>query len=157
MPVSYFIQLHDYKGGLTYLRWFNRSFPDDGGFPDFLFECTIILFKCGNTKEAAKKAFETFCSNAYLFDKFFDRPIIPIDKWEGSNVGTKEFTDQLNYSATQPELADFSVWLNDLITTEDFQDRCGRYVDIFKQLGMEHDRDARHALLMQARQLVETA
>ena len=37
-PTKYFIQLQDYKDGLTYLRWFSRNFPDDAGFPDFLFE-----------------------------------------------------------------------------------------------------------------------
>ncbi|WP_207514571.1 hypothetical protein [Longitalea luteola] len=157
VPVRYFMQLHDYQGGLTYLRWFNKNFPDDGGFPDFLFDWTIILFQCGKTKEAARKAFETFCANAYLFNKYFDRPIIPIDKWEGSNVDIPEFADQLTYSAKQPELAAFSVWLNDLIETVDFRNRCEQYIDIYKRLKTENDREARRALLMQARQLIETA
>src|SRR5438309_8813865 len=95
LPTKYFIQLHDYKGGLTYLRWFSKNFPDDGGFPDFLFEWTIILFKCGKTKEAAKKAFETFCANTYLFDKFFGKPVMPIEKWEGSNLEVPGFADYL--------------------------------------------------------------
>ncbi|WP_205508911.1 hypothetical protein [Longitalea arenae] len=157
MPASYFIQLADYKGGLAYLRWFGRNFPDDGGFPDFLFEWTIILFQCGKTKEAGRKAFETFCANAYLFDKFFDRPVMPIDKWHSSNVDIPEFTDQLTYSAKQPELAAFSVWLNDLIETADFRNRCDQYIEIYKRLGTEDDREARRALLMEARQLIESA
>lgn len=80
LPIRYFIQLGDYQGGLTYLKWFNKNFPDESGFPDFLFEWTITLFKCGKSKETAKKAFETFCRNTYLFDKFFGRPITPVDK-----------------------------------------------------------------------------
>ncbi len=27
----------DYKGGVTYLKWFYKNFPDDGGFPEFPF------------------------------------------------------------------------------------------------------------------------
>ena len=45
LPLEYYIKLQDYKGGLTYTRWFQKNFPDDIGFPDFLFEWTIILFK----------------------------------------------------------------------------------------------------------------
>jgi hypothetical protein len=156
LPTKYFIHLGDYKGGLTYLKWFSKNFPDDSGFPDFLFEWTIILFKCGKQEEAAKKAFETFCANTYLFDKFFGRPIIPIDKWEGSNLAVAGFTDYLDYSSGQPELADFSEWLDNLIATEDFKNRCDKYVDIHKRLKTENDHETRHYLIMQARQLEET-
>lgn len=156
LPTKYFIQLQDYKGGLTYLRWFNKNFPDDGGFPDFLLEWTIILFKCGKTKEAAKKAFETYCANTYLFDKFFDRPITPVDKWEGSNLSMANFTDYFEYSSNQPELADFSEWLGHLIATDEFKSRCNKYIDIYKRLKTESDRETRRDLIMQARQLEET-
>lgn len=155
-PTKYFIQLQDYKGGLTYLRWFSKNFPDDGGFPDFLFEWTIILFKCGKTKEAARKAFETFCVNTYLFDKFFGRPITPVDKWEGSNLEAPGYAEYLDYSSGQPELADFGEWLDNLIATDDFKSRCDKYIDIHMRLKTENDRETRSYLIMQARQLEET-
>jgi hypothetical protein len=153
LPTKYYIQLGDYKGGLTYLRWFDKNFPDDVGFPDFLFERTIILFKAGKAKEAEKKAFETFCANTYLFDKFFGRPITPIEKWEGSNLAVPSFTDYFNYSSGQPELADFSEWLGQFILSEDFKNRSDQYIDIYKRLKDESDSEARHYLLMKARQL----
>lgn len=153
LPTRYYVKLGDYKGGLTYLRWFDKNFPDDIGFPDFLFERTILLFKAGKTKEAEKKAFEAFCANTYLFDKFFGRPITPIDKWEGSNLEAPSFTDYFEYSSGQPELADFSEWLSKLIGTEDFRNRSDQYIDIYKRLKTVSDREARHSLLMQARQL----
>ncbi|RTL47327.1 MAG: hypothetical protein EKK39_14515 [Sphingobacteriales bacterium] len=156
LPTKYFVQLQDYKEGLTYLRWFSKNFPDDGGFPDFLFQWTIILFKCGKTQDAAKKAFETFCANTYLFDKFFGRPITPILKWEGSNLEVPGFTEYLDYSSGQAELADFSEWLYRLITSEVFKSRCDKYIDIHKQLKTESDWETRRYLIMQARQLQET-
>lgn len=156
LPTKYYIQLQDYKGGLTYLKWFSKNFPEDGGFPDFLFEWTIILFKCGRTKEAEKKAFETFCANAYLFDKFFGRPITPVDKWEGSNLEVPGFTKYFDYSNGQLELTDFSEWLNNLIATDHFKGRCDKYIDIYKRLKTENDRETRHYLIMQARQLEES-
>jgi hypothetical protein len=156
LPTKHFIQLQDYKGGLTYLKWFRKNFPDDSGFPDFLFEWTIILFKCGKREEARKKAFQTFCANTYLFDKFFGRPVTPVAKWEGSNLETAGFTDFFDYSAKQPEFADFSEWLNNLISTEDFKSRCGKYIDIHKRLMNETDSETRHYLIMQAGGLEET-
>ena len=62
LPTSYFVQMEDYKGGVTYLKWFYKNFPDDGGFPEFLFESTILLFKDGKQREAASAALQTFCS-----------------------------------------------------------------------------------------------
>ncbi|RYE58076.1 MAG: hypothetical protein EOP48_04365 [Sphingobacteriales bacterium] len=153
LPVKYFVQLQDYKGGLAYLQWFSKNFPDDGGFPDFLFEWTIILFKCGKAKDAARMAFETFCANTYLFDRFFDRPITPLDKWEGSNLETPEFTANLEYSSTQAELADFSAWLNTLIATDDFKTSCEKYIDIHKRLKTENDRETRSYLITQVTHL----
>ncbi|GAA4397365.1 hypothetical protein GCM10023187_06720 [Nibrella viscosa] len=155
LPTRSFIQLSDYKGGLTYLRWFSKNFPDDAGFPDFLFEWTIILFKNGKPNEAAKKAFETFCANTYLFDKFFARPIVPIDKYEWSNLAAPGFTEHFTYSGKQPELADFSEWLANLIASPEFESRSKQYIEIYKRLKTEQDRETRHYLLMQARQLEE--
>ncbi len=134
LPTKYFIELGDYKGGLTYLRWFSKNFPDDSGFPDFLFEWTILLFKCGKTREATKKAFETFCANTYLINQFFGKPIQPVEKVEGSNLEVPAFTEYFIYSSAQPELADFSEWLENLIATEDFKNRCDKYIDIQKRL-----------------------
>jgi hypothetical protein len=155
VPPRYFIQLGDYKGGLRYLQWFARTFSDDSGFPDFLFEWTVILFKCAKTKEAVKKAFETYCANTYLFDKFFGRPIVPIDKWEHSNLAIPAFADYFNYSSSQPELTDFSEWLAKLIANEEFKNHCEKYIQILKRLKTEDDTETRGYLLRQINQLKE--
>ena len=78
------IQLEDYTGGLKYLKWFDKNFPDDSGMPEFLLEWAIILFKSGKMKEAEGKIYQTFFSNTYLLDAFMGKPISPIVKWEGS-------------------------------------------------------------------------
>lgn len=156
LPTQFFIQLQDYKGGLAYLKWFSKNFPDDESFPDFLFEWTIILFKCAKTKDAEKKAFETFCANTYLFEEFFGKPVIPIDKWDSFNLQAPGFTDQFQYSSKQSALSDFAEWLENLISTDDFKSRCNQYIDIQKRLQTETDRSKRLSLIMQAKQLEET-
>ncbi|MCM5530647.1 hypothetical protein [Parasegetibacter sp. NRK P23] len=156
LPVKYFIELEDYKGGLAYLRWFSKNFPDDIGFPDFLFEWTIVLFKSGRIKEATKKAFETFYANTYLFDQFFGKPLIQIDKWEGSNLQTISFAQTLQYSYIEPSLKDFADWLEQTILEDEFHMRCDLYIDIQRQLRTERDQERRSDLVAQIRDLVDS-
>jgi hypothetical protein len=153
LPPSLFIKIADYSGGLTYLRWFNKNFPDDVGFPDFLFEWTLILFKCRKAKDAEQKAFSTFCSNTYLFDKFFGNPIVPIDKHERSNVDIPEFTAFFKYTSSEPEIADFAEWLEQLTSTEKFKTVKQKFIDIQIRLKTEDDRETRSYLLLHADQL----
>ncbi|WP_347840009.1 hypothetical protein [uncultured Draconibacterium sp.] len=132
IPLQLFVKIEDYKGGLVYLRWFKKNFPDDIGFPDFLFEWTLILFKNGKLKDAEQKAIETYFSNSYLFDKFFGREIIPIEKYEYSNVSTTEFMQYFTYSSEQVEFADFSAWLMEYENSERFQMKKEKFIEINK-------------------------
>ena len=157
LPTKYFIQLADYSGGLTYLKWFDKHFPDDSGFPEFLFEWTIILFKCDKTKEAEQKAFQTFCSNPYWFDKYFSRPVTLLDIWHSSNLTRPEYTEALDYSSEQSDLADFTAWLDSLISSVDFINRSNKYIDIYRRLKTETDKEMRHYLVRQAFQLKQGA
>jgi hypothetical protein len=141
-----YIQIEDYVGGQRYFNWFQKNFPDDSCYPDFLFEWTIINFKLGKLKEAEKKAFKTFCRNTYLFDKFFNRQIKPIEKWEGSNLEQPDFTNYFNYSEKQQQLIDFSQWLDEQIRSEKFIKASNKYIEIQKRLKTENDREIRQYL-----------
>ena len=156
-PPGLYIQLGDFSGGLRYLNWFNKNFPDDSGYPDFLFEWTVILFKTGRLKEAEKKVFQTFTSNTYLLDKFLGRPVIPIDKWEGSNVEVIDFAlDHFDYTPKQENLSGFAEWLDEFTKTERFISLAAKYIDIQKRLKNEKDMETRHYLVMHADQLKNT-
>jgi len=157
LPPSLYIQLADFSGGLRYANWFHKNFPDDSGFPDFLFEWTIILFKTNKFKDAEKKAFETFCSNTYLFDKFFGRPIVTIDKYEYSNNDIPSYCDYITYSSEQADLTDFSDWLTKYLATEKFITLSSKFININKRLKTENDSETRGYLLRQARQLKDEA
>jgi hypothetical protein len=141
-PPQLYIELNDFTGGLRYFNWFNKNFSDDSGYPDFLFEWTIILFKTGKLKDAEKKAFETFRSNTYLFDIFFGRQVRKIEKWEGSNLQTQDFADnQFCYNSKQDNLVDFSEWLDNFIATEKFILLSNKYLDIQQRLKTERDKE----------------
>ncbi|GAA4455058.1 hypothetical protein [Rurimicrobium arvi] len=155
-PPELFIQMGDFSGGLRYLNWFAKNFPDDSGYPDFLFEWTFILFKTGLLKAAEKKAFETFTRNTYLFDRFFDRPIVQIDKWERSNLEIAAFaTDHFHYNSGQENMSDFSGWLDQLLRSERFSALTNRYITLSQQLKVEKEREVRRKLIDQMYQLLD--
>ena len=154
VPLEIYLKLQDYKGGLVYTRWFAKNFPDDCGFPEFLFEWTVILFNCGKIKEAERKATESFFRNTYIFDKFFGRPIHPIDKSESSNCDKPEYTEYFKYSSSQPELVIFSQWLMEFEQSEKFKFVAQRFIDTKIKLKDEHDPEMRGYLISIGRNLI---
>jgi hypothetical protein len=155
IPPQLYIQLNDFSGGLRYFNWFNKNFPDDSGFPDFLFEWIIVLYKTGKLNEAEKKAFETFCSNTYLFDVFFNRPITKMEKWEGSNLASEDFAvNYFSYSNKQENLSDFSHWLDEFLATEKFIQVKSKFLHLRQQLKTEKITEKRRVLIEQEKQLI---
>lgn len=121
LPPALYIKLGDYFGAKRYFNWFARNFPDDMGYPIFLFEWTITLFKTQKMAEAEQKAQETYRANTYLFDAFLQRPPHGRGIREWSNWASKELAADLPYSETDKELADFAKWLEEYMDSEKFQ------------------------------------
>ena len=152
-PPELYVKIQDYKGGLTYLRWFNKNFPDDMGMPDFLFGVGIILFKNEKYKDAEKKIAETFCANTYVIDKYFLNKIEPITKYEWSNIENIEYAEYFSYSKENPELKDFTVWLEKIINSEKFITLKSKFIDLNKRLLGEEDSENRMFFLSAIRKL----
>jgi hypothetical protein len=155
-PTRYYLQLGDFKGGLTYLRWFAKNFSDDAGFPDFLFEWAIILFKNRKTKEAEQKAIETFCADIHLFDQFLGIPGIPVEPWEYAAIENNSFAAYFDSLRKQLDLADFAEWLAAFTTTERFLISSNRHLDLNRQLHGEHNLEMRRHLVAQLGQITHS-
>jgi len=67
-----YAEIEDFKGCLTYYRWFSKNFPDDGAFPETFLIWTKALFTQGKLKEAHRKAIETALTNIYLIPFLLD-------------------------------------------------------------------------------------
>lgn len=157
MPPELYLKIGDYSGSLRYFNWFKKTFPDDVGYPDFLFEWTITLYKTKRIKEAEKKAIETFSGNSYLFDSYFGKPVIPIEKWEFSNFETKEFAEsEFAYSFQDTNLADFSEWLEGFLVSDKFVRFRDAYLHIHMRLKQEHDIETRRQLIRERNLLFDS-
>jgi hypothetical protein len=120
-PPQYYVKLNDFKGAMTYFRWFQKNFADDCGEPHFLFEWCITLFKNGKFKDAEKKAVETFMSNTYLIDKFLGKPFHAFDELPDSEWQKEQLSRYSPYSAEQEALKDFADWLSQFVESDKFQ------------------------------------
>jgi hypothetical protein len=119
---SLYLSVQDYKGGLNYMRWFDKNFPEELCWPEFLFEWTIILYKNRKYQEAAQKVADTLLMNKYVLKKFFGRPIPCGKNPEQPDVEDPEFLEDFFYeSRNQLELTDFSNWLLKIEQNKDFK------------------------------------
>jgi hypothetical protein len=114
IPEQY-IKIKDYKGALLYFNWFNKNFPDDSGFPIFLFEWALTLFKCKKLFEAEKKVHRTFFANTYLLNKFLGKEPLHLGKKENSNWEFESLTEYFSYSHKDTELIEFADWVTTVL------------------------------------------
>ena len=132
-----FIKIKDYKGGQRYLNWFEKNFPDDIGYPIFLFEWTYILFMCDKLIEAENKLRQTFFSNTYLFDKFLGKEPLRLDKNESSNWEYESLVDGFAYSSTHAEFIEFASWTKKILSSRTFLDKANEFIEIERALKNE--------------------
>lgn len=148
-PTRYYVQLGDFAGGLTYVRWFTKCFPDDAGFADFLLEWTIILFQRGKLREAAQKAIETYYADTHLIDRFLEKPRTPLEPWEQVPLAADTYASYFEALGRQTTLRGFAEWLAAFTATEEFQLSARRFVDLNRQLHGENDLEKRRYLVRQ--------
>jgi hypothetical protein len=154
-PPQYYLKLHDFKGAMTYFRWFQKNFGDDVGAPQFLFEWCVTLFKNGKLLEAEKKALETFMSNTYLIDKFLDRPFHTYDTLPDTDWQKKQLSSPFAYAKEQEHLKSFALWLAQFVETTKFQTISKEFLEIETQLVTEPVGAARSALVRRSSSLLE--
>jgi hypothetical protein len=153
LPTRYYVQLGEFKSGLSYTRWFSKNFPDDVGFPDFLFEWTLLLFQNAKLKEAEQKAVETFCADRQLFDQFLTRPVAPAEPWEETPLPTASYATYFASLGQPIGLEKFAQWLAAFMATERFLARAAQYQHLRRQLHTEQDAEKRQALVSQLQQV----
>lgn len=154
-PPLYYLKISDFKGAITYFRWFQKNFPDDCGEPHFLFEWCITLFKNGKSKEAEKKAVETFMSNTYLIDTFLGKPFHSFDELEHSEWQKNQVTQYFSYSAKQEHLKGFAHWLSEFVLSDKFQAITNTFITNEIRLLTEPMGEKRNELVDSKRRLLD--
>lgn len=132
-----YLQLGDYKGALTYFRWFAREFPEDTGFPFFNLFWSFTLYKNKREKDAVRMAYKTAISNTYLLDLICNRITSSIDKSELSGSENLEYAKQIVEWSGKLLTKDFKSWICTLIETEEFMSNMNRFISLQKLIADE--------------------
>lgn len=142
-----YIKIKDYKGALRYFNWFNKTFDDDMGFPFFLFEWSITLFKNGKLKEAEKKLFQAILRSDTLIDNFLEKDYSSLDMNETNSLEILALLNNQLYDFSDAEFKDFSEWLSEIIASPNFEQQLNAYLAIEKKLKTEPVGDVRSELV----------
>jgi hypothetical protein len=132
-----YIKIRDYKGALRYFNWFNKTFDDDMGFPFFLFEWSITLFKNGKLKEAEMKLFQAILRSESLIEKFLEQDFFSPHTTE---ISSKDIIALLNnqlYDFSDAEFKDFSEWLSNFTAGDFFRRHLSEFLVIARKLKSE--------------------
>ncbi len=142
-----YIKIKDYKGALRYFNWFNKTFDDDMGFPFFLFEWSITLFKNGKLKEAEKKMYQAILRSESLIEKFLEQDYFSPHTTEKSSKDIIALLNNQLYDFSDAEFKDFSEWLSEIIASPNFEQQLNAYLAIEKKLKTEPVGDVRSELV----------
>jgi hypothetical protein len=137
-----YIQIADYKGAISYKKWFDKNFPDDIGDAMMSLNWSIAYHGFDKLKDAEIYAIDTAFQNIYLHGLLLDRVVDKIDMFESGY-------DILDY--TETHLKDFKKlttksyldWLAGFMETDDYKVPVNRFIAISKLLVDENERKKR--------------
>jgi len=139
MVPSLYLKIRDFKGAMNYFRWFDKNFPDDCCYGEFLLEWSLTLFMLGKVEDARQKVIDMYLEDTRVFNKFFGREVTMVDETIDSYELNWSAVQVLGYSAEEKDWANFAIWLNDLLTSEPFLSLSKEFLDIQLQLQTEPD------------------
>ena len=127
-----YLQIQDYKGAMTYFRWFSKAFPDDIGFPAFNLFWAATLFENNKIPESLRKVYETAFSNTYLLDLIAGKDVKPIDKSELIGFENLDYAKQIYKGCIELITLEFQIFLTGLIEDKGFKDNLNKYIGLQK-------------------------
>ena len=147
-----YMRISDYKGAITYKRWFDKNFPDDIGGPMLSLYWSIAYYELGRIPETKIYTIDTAFQNVYLHGLLLDLEVSWIDMYEHGYdmLGfAQSMIKPCKKVATQPYLD----WLSTFMDTDDYKGPVNKFIALNKLLKDEDNRNKRIVLLDHIRDL----
>lgn len=148
-----YLRIGDYKGAITYKKWFDKNFPDDIGGALLSLNWSIAYFELGKLTEAEIYAINTAFQNVYLHGLLLDREVEPIDMYD-EGFDSLEFAKSMIKGCKKVLTKPYLDWLACFMDSDDYKEAVGEFVSLNKLLNNENIREKRIALFQQLRDLV---
>jgi hypothetical protein len=137
-----YLQIADYKGAITYKKWFDKNFPDDIGDAMISMNWAIGYHGLGKTKEAEVYTIHTSFQNIYLHGFLLDRSVERIDIYE-PGYDLLEYTKSQIKEFRKVVTKSYLDWLSGFVETDVYKIPINRFIAISKLLKDESDPKSR--------------
>jgi len=141
-----YILIADYKGAITYKKWFNKNFDDDAGDIMLSLNWSVAYFEFGKLAEAKVHTIDTAFQNVYLHNLLLDKGVEQIDMYE-LMYNMLEFTttniDQYKKAVTKS----YIDWLQEFIETDEYKNPVNKYIALGKLMN-DGESDEKHSQLI---------
>jgi len=149
-----FLRIADYKGAITYKKWFDKNFPDDIGGPILSLNWSIAFYGLGQIEYTEIYTIDTAIQNIYLHGLLLDRKLNRIDMYE-HGYDMLEFAKSLIKDCKKVVTKDYLDWLLKFVDTDDYKDPVNKFIALNKLLKDENNIDKRIELLDHIRRLMK--
>ena len=137
-----YMKIADYKGTITYKRWFDKNFPEDIGSPLLSLHWSIAYYELGKIKEAKIYTIDTALQNIYLHELLLDRKVKHIDMYEfGRDM--LEHAQLIRKEYGKEATDSYLNWLSAFIETDEYKEPINKFIELSKLLKDEENHDRR--------------
>ena len=150
-----YMQIADYKGVITYKKWFDKNFPDDIGGPLLSLNWSIAYYGLEQIHYTKIYTIDTAFQNVYLHGLLLDREVNRIDMYE-HGYDMLEFAKSMIKDCKKVSRKTYLVWLTIFIYTEEYKEPINRHIALNKLLKDEQNQGKRIELLNHIRNLEKT-
>jgi hypothetical protein len=147
-----YMQIADYKGAITYKKWFDKNFPDDIGGPILSLNWSIAFHSLNQIADTKIYTIDTAFQNVYLHRLLLNKEVHKIDMYEDS-YNMLEYAQSLIDYCRKVVTKPYLDWLSSFIESEDYQVPINRFIALNKLLKDEDDTDKRIELIDYIRNL----
>jgi hypothetical protein len=139
-------RIADYKGAITYKKWFDKNFPDDIGGPLLSLNWSIAYFGLGQISETKIYTIDTAFQNVYLHGLLLDREVIRIDMYK-HGYDMLEFAKSMIKDCKKVSSQPYLDWLTIFMDTDEYKEPINRFIALNKLLKDENNREKRSELI----------
>jgi hypothetical protein len=150
----FYLVLGDVKGGNAYLRWFEKTFEDDGGEPIQKLCAAILLHRSGKEKKAKYYLADLMLSNLHAIPKVLGRESEQYQFRCSSNFEQAEYLEEMP-SEVLAAITDLDKeWMRQLYDSLEFRRYKKQYIDIHTDLDRTEGVEKRSPLVRQLRSVL---
>ena len=141
-----YMRISDYKGAITYKKWFDKNFPDDIGGPLLSVNWSIAHYELEQITETKIYTIDTAFQNIYLHGLLLDKEVSRIDMFE-QGYDMLEFAKSMIKDCKKVATKPYLDWLSIFMETDDYKVPVNRFIALNKLLKDENNRAKQSELI----------